>query len=274
MSIHLHACHSDQGWKWLVHGVQLFKRKPGELFLLGNTYIFLVLLLGMLLMPFGSIIMSLIIPLVSAGSMVASQQAFNNQRATPALLFSGLHLAYRKKLKPLLMLGLIFTAYLFLIWLMSRVLLGPQPSINFDAIKNNTVSSEELAHWVEYAQAQFFLNLVCSIPLLLAFWFAPSLVLWHNMSPIQALFSSSIAIWRNKVVFVVYGLAWLGLLMLFGFCLQLLSVLVGGQTILLIMAYILATSSLMGITIASYYPSYRAIFEGLPLGEPSKPSLP
>jgi len=55
------------------------------------------------------------------------------------------------------------------------------------------------------------------------FWHAPGLVYWGEQRWAKALFFSSMAIWRNKGAFAVYGLVWLGL---GGVMLMLLSLLV------------------------------------------------
>jgi hypothetical protein len=43
------------------------------------------------------------------------------------------------------------------------------------------------------------------------FWHAPALVHWGGHSTGQALFSSTLAVWRSKGAFLVYGLCWIGL---------------------------------------------------------------
>jgi hypothetical protein len=48
---------------------------------------------------------------------------------------------------------------------------------------------------------------VLSIP----FWHAPALVHWGAQGWAKALFFSSVAVWRNKGAFAVYGLAWAAL---------------------------------------------------------------
>jgi hypothetical protein len=46
------------------------------------------------------------------------------------------------------------------------------------------------------------------------FWHAPMLVWWHGQGVAQSLFSSALAIWRNKGAYSVYSLAWIGVMML------------------------------------------------------------
>jgi hypothetical protein len=48
------------------------------------------------------------------------------------------------------------------------------------------------------------------------FWHAPALVHWGGQGVRQALFSSTLALWRSKGAFLAYMLAWIGVLLLFG----------------------------------------------------------
>jgi hypothetical protein len=48
------------------------------------------------------------------------------------------------------------------------------------------------------------------------FWHAPALVHWDGHGCAKALFSSTLACWRNRGAFAVYGLAWFGLIIVFG----------------------------------------------------------
>ena len=42
------------------------------------------------------------------------------------------------------------------------------------------------------------------------FWHAPALVYWGAQGWAKSLFFSTVAIWRNKGAFAVYGLGWIG----------------------------------------------------------------
>ena len=49
------------------------------------------------------------------------------------------------------------------------------------------------------------------------FWHAPALVHWGGQAVGQSLFSSTLAVWRAKGAFLVYGLGWLGCVTAFAF---------------------------------------------------------
>ena len=48
------------------------------------------------------------------------------------------------------------------------------------------------------------------------FWHAPALVHWQGQSVGQALFSSTLALWRCKGAFFAYSLAWTAVIVIFG----------------------------------------------------------
>ena len=72
---------------------------------------------------------------------------------------------------------------------------------------------------------RFGLATVLAVP----FWHAPALVHWAGQGPGQALFSSTLAVWRSKGAFLVYSLAWAGLVAVFGLVAALLFSLLGAR---------------------------------------------
>ena len=59
---------------------------------------------------------------------------------------------------------------------------------------------------------RFGLAACLSVP----FWHAPALVYWQGQGVGQALFSSTLAVWRCKGAFLMYSLAWVGVIAIFG----------------------------------------------------------
>jgi hypothetical protein len=59
---------------------------------------------------------------------------------------------------------------------------------------------------------RFGLSALLSVP----FWHAPMLLWWHGQGVAQSLFSSTLACWRNKGAFTLYGLAWCATVGVFG----------------------------------------------------------
>ena len=64
------------------------------------------------------------------------------------------------------------------------------------------------------------------------FWHAPALVHWGGQGLIQALFTSSVAIWRTRGAFTVYLLGWAGLMLAVALAVALLAMLTGARQVL------------------------------------------
>src|SRR5206468_5988853 len=64
---------------------------------------------------------------------------------------------------------------------------------------------------------EFGLNVMVTMlfymPVSLAFWHAPALVHWHGVGPVKSLFFSFVACVRNARAFLVYALAWAGVIL-------------------------------------------------------------
>ena len=63
-------------------------------------------------------------------------------------------------------------------------------------------------------QLGLILRLLFAGALSIPFWHAPALVHWGRQNWAKSLFFSSVALWRNKGAFGLYGAAWLALWML------------------------------------------------------------
>jgi hypothetical protein len=72
---------------------------------------------------------------------------------------------------------------------------------------------------------RFSLIALLSVP----FWHAPALVHWGGQAAAQALFSSTLALWRNKGAFVVYSLTWAALVVVFAVSVGLVGMVLGSR---------------------------------------------
>jgi len=68
------------------------------------------------------------------------------------------------------------------------------------------------------------------------FWHAPALVYWDGQRVAQSLFSSTLACWRNRGAFFVYGLAWAAFVMMFGTAASLVFTLIGSPELFAVAA--------------------------------------
>ena len=150
------------------------------------------------------------------------------------------------RLMPLFIVGLIYLAGWLVIWVVTAVLLvavigaGSMGALlTGDALQAGVGL---LAALSVGALVIALVTLLLTIPLLMAFWFAPALVALRGDEPVAAMKTSFNACLRNFVPFLVYGL--LGLLL----------------AIVASIPFGLGWFVLLPVCAASVYTSYRDIF--------------
>ena len=264
MANYVHTCQPREGWEWLMQGIQLFRRKPGEMFLFGNTYLFIILFVGLLIPFLGAAIVAMISPALGFGIMLAGRMGQNGQRIGPHVMFSAFSRDNRRHLQSLLMLGAVYTGCFALIKLFAHLTLGAQPVVSMDDLQKADPASNSAL--VEYMIAYMAFVGVLSLPVLLAFWFAPVLVVWHNMKPMQALFSSWVAVWRNKGSFLIYGMGWLVMGLGFSSVFVAIFTMLGLPAAIVSALNMMSVALVMAVSLCTFYPTYKSVFEHDPLG--------
>jgi len=256
---YVHTCPPSAGWDWLMQGLQLFRSKPGEMFLFGNTYLFIILFIGILIPFIGAAAVAIASPALGFGIMLAGKMGQKGLRVSPSVLFNAFNQDNRKHLQSLLILGAIYTACFAFIRLLAHLVLGAQPTVSIEDLQKADAATS--AAFMEYMVLYMIFIGITSIPVLLAFWFAPVLVVWHNMKPMQALFSSWVAVWRNKSSFLIYGMGWLVLGLGFSSVFVVLFTMLGLPAAFVSALNMMCVALVMAVSLCTFYPSYKAVFE-------------
>jgi hypothetical protein len=242
-----------------MQGVQLFRKRPGEMFLFGNTYLFIILFVGVLIPFIGAAAVAVASPALGFGIMLAGRMGQKGLRVGPSVLFNAFNQENRKHLQSLLILGAIYTACFAVIRLLAHLVLGAQPAMSVEDLQKADAAAN--AAFMEYIVVYMVFVGITSIPVLLAFWFAPVLVVWHNMKPLQALFSSWVAVWRNKSSFLIYGMGWLILGLGFSSVFLVIFTVMGLPAPLVSALNMMCVALVMAVSLCTFYPSYKAVFE-------------
>lgn len=200
-----------RGMEWVREAFRVFARQP-----LGFAMLFAACLLGFIVLgvvPIVGTVALLVLP--PAGSllfMIASRLAEADVKPMPAAIVE-LARSGRARLLALLKLGLVYAATTFLVFWLASVIDGGALEAFFDALRDPKASPEAAAARVADPRLQLglMLRLFCAGALSVPFWHAPALVYWGGQGWAKSLFFSTVAIWRNKGAFTVYGLAWVAL---------------------------------------------------------------
>jgi hypothetical protein len=214
MSLLLQNVPPSQGLQWMRQGFRLFGRHPLAFSLMLVSFMFGALVVSIVPM-LGSLVMLAALPLLSLGFMIASASALRSGPIHPGQFIQPFKTDASRR-KSLAMLCVAYGAATLLVMLLSdtvdggrfqrlQQLLGHgQATAELESLLQDPALSWGMA-------VRFGLIALFSIP----FWHAPALVHWGGQSPAQALFSSTLAVWRCKGAFVVYTLSWV--LMVAGF---------------------------------------------------------
>lgn len=242
-----------RGWHWLADGFLIFRKKQLLLSLAVLGYWVLMGLISALPL-IGRIVAMALIPVFSVSLMNACRLLEGGGTFHPSLLVSG----FQRNLRPLLVLGAIYIAYTAGVLALAALLDG---GVLFELVFLGTVQDAEVLAG-ENVRLGAQLSLALFMPLMMAYWFAPLLVAWHDLSPGKSLFFSLVACLRNWRAFFVYGAA----IIVFGALLPGLvaalfaALLPGGGDVFSIMVSLLVVFFFLPTLYASFYVSYRDVF--------------
>jgi hypothetical protein len=199
----------------------------------------------------GQVVATVLIPVFSVSLMNACRLVEHGGRLTPQLLFSG----FQRKLRPLLILG---AGYL----VAACLILAAVSLVDDGALFRMFAFGRELPRDNGQVLLAAQLALAAFAPLMMAYWYAPVLVAWHDVPPGKSLFFSFVACLRNWRPFLTYSVA---VLIFFALIPAL------GRAIILAYApmamgfYGIAMSFVVVLILAptlyaSFYVSYREVF--------------
>lgn len=215
----LHAA-PRRGLSWVSQAFSLFLRRP-----LGFSLLFLLFLVSamiLLALPYvGALLLLAGLPLLTLGFATATRAALAGESVHAGQLVEPLLPGGdARRRRTLLSLCAGFAVASALVMLLAEGADGgtfERLQILLAGTRDDAANREVDAllgdpqlhrgMWI-----RFGLSALLSVP----FWHAPMLVWWHGQSAAQALFSSTLACWRNKGAFALYFLAWLATVALFG----------------------------------------------------------
>lgn len=235
---------ASHGWNWIRDGFALFRRSP----VIWIALFFIYLLIGGVLsiVPLlGPIVLNLLAPVFVAGFMLGCRALENNEELEINHLFIG----FKQNTSQLVTVGGIYLAGVIMI-----------AGVVFAATGGNLLGALGAhSHDIEHAGAVAaaagggamvvaLLGVAALIPLMMAYWFAPTLVVLHDLTAVDAMKTSFYACLRNILPFTVYSLISLMLI------------------VLAAMPFGLGLLVMIPTMTASLYASYKDIFQPMDYG--------
>jgi hypothetical protein len=248
-----HLVAAKVGQAWLIEGFSLFHRQPLVWFLTLMAYWVGLVLIGSLPV-IGVIVPLLLSPGLSFGFINLARAIDRKEPVTPTLLISGFR---NGQARGLLQLGGAYTLALAAVLLLASLVGGGQllSMVEKGASEEDLISLQRELPW------GLIVGFLAYIPVMMAFWFAPQLVVWRGLSVPKAIFYSWVSVWRNRGAFLRYGLAWLLLIIAVSLLISLGIGGLGGNPQLVLLVIMPVSLLLMAIGHGSFYASTRDVFE-------------
>jgi uncharacterized membrane protein len=232
---------------WLRQGWTMFLVNPGVW--IGSTLLLLIILMAISVMPFfsrlaadlilpvifGQIAVSSLMPLFGAGMVQICRDIGEERQPEIADLFSG----FSRNSGQLVTVGILFAAGIFGIAFVAFLLAS-------GGLFGGGLTGKVAGYAISFGGVMLasLLVMVLSVPVIMATWFAPALVFFHDMKPLDAMKASFAAGARNFLPMAVFSI-FLVVTLFF-------SMLPVGMGLLL----------LLPVASGAVYASYRDIFVG------------
>jgi uncharacterized membrane protein len=190
---------TSNGWTWITEAWRLFRMQPG--IWIGGLLVILVILVAAMFMPFiGTPLMAALYPIFGGGLMLGSHALWKGESMRFSHIFGG----FQKNVSSLVVLSGVFVVFTILINMLVATIAG------LDPMHFLTPTTEMPANldWVRYMLGTL-VGLALWVPIYMALWFAPALVVLNDYKAGDAMKSSFAACLKNILPFLLYGLLFL-----------------------------------------------------------------
>lgn len=185
------------GWTWIAAAWTIFRRAAG--IWIAMTLVLGVIFIALGFIPFvGPIALSILWPVFAAGLMMASRTLDQGGEAR----FSQLFAAFRYRTGTLVALGIISLV-------IGALMIGIVVAVTGLKLYALLSSDADPMQWfvasLQMALAGLIL-LALMVPLAMATWFAPALIVFHELGAWAAMKASFVGCAKNVLPFFLYGL--------------------------------------------------------------------
>jgi len=188
---------AGRGLSWYGEGFELFKQSPWIWIL--NIVLFFIIMSVMSAVPFVSILSSLLYPVFVGGLILGCRDLDEGNELKVSHVFAG----FQHRTGPLVGLGAINLILSILFVVVIFGVMFSMGSLDLEAMETGQMSEEQ-------ALSMTLVGLVAMLfmmPLLMLFWFSPTLVVLNDeIGIIEAMKLSFLGCLKNILPFLIYGI--------------------------------------------------------------------
>jgi hypothetical protein len=188
---------AGRGAAWIGEGFDLFKQSPGVW--IGLIVIFGLLTIAMLIIPIlGNLALNLLMPVFIAGMLLGCKAQEDGDPLEIAHLFAG----FKENVGQLVLVGLLELLALVVISVGIGVVVF---IVGLGAAVGMRGGSAPGVGMMLGFTLLFLIAMALMLPVVMAAWFAPALIVFHELDPVAALKQSFAGCLKNFVPFLLYG---------------------------------------------------------------------
>lgn len=246
--IQVHNVPASHGWQWVRGGFKLFALAPLPLLLLAlvlKTVLDLFPMLGIA----GLVLTKLLIPVLIVGFMGVMRQFAPNAQVlgsvsggtegrpasanipTPARFSLEPFISWMRggrALQTVLILGLISLSFDLLVGYLSNLSVElERVAAAINKAGGMPRDQQAMADLFGPVLQSLFLSALMSLPFYLFLWYAPVFAGLHGLPLMKSIVFSCVAVWRNLLAFLCYGLSLFGLTVVLAILMQLMAGILG-----------------------------------------------
>jgi uncharacterized membrane protein len=252
---------ASHGWRWIKHAWQLFKAQP-RVWLGAVALVYLVTFVLSLVPVVGSLVTLMLGPVFAGGLMLGAQSQQRTGRLRVTAAFDG----FSHQGLALILVGVLYFVGLMLAFMIAGLAAMATGALSVETLEAMSGADPNLstAALGPGLAVFFLLAMLLLLPLIMAYWFAPALVVLEEMSAFEAMLTSFRACWKNMIPLLVYGLMLflilVGVSLLFGILAGLLSAI--SETLMVVAMLLLLPVVLVfaSLVVLSIYTAYRDLF--------------
>jgi hypothetical protein len=184
---------AGNGAAWVSRGWEMFKQAPGVWIGIAVAFMVLMIILG--LIPFVNFIANLLVPVFIGGIMLGCKALEDGGE----LRFNHLFAGFSGYTGNLVLIGLLYLVGMVAIFAAATVL-GAALGVGAAAAGGSDIGM------MAGMAVVMLVAVVLMMPLAMAIWYAPALVVFHDVPAFQAMKASFMVSIKNFMPFLVYGL--------------------------------------------------------------------
>lgn len=190
------------GWDWITQAWELFKQQP--LHWIGMVVILFLIAVASAFAPIvGDLLYSLFSPVLVGGMMLAAAKSANDERFEISSLFACFG---GERMGRLMLIGALQIVATIVVVMLAVVVVLVLFGSEFLQLASSGAEAEAFAQaGLKPVLLLVLIVMALAVPLMMAFWFAPALVVLADCSAVDAIEHSFLGCLRNIVPFLIYG---------------------------------------------------------------------